>query len=85
MSPCAHRGRGGDWTIETVYKLFPMLRELRARLGGFLSGGEQQMLTIARTLMGNRELLLLDEPSEGWHCWSSKHCSTMSARRRSGA
>jgi branched-chain amino acid transport system ATP-binding protein len=58
-------GRGGDWTIETVYKLFPMLRELRARLGGFLSGGEQQMLTIARTLMGNRELLLLDEPSEG--------------------
>jgi branched-chain amino acid transport system ATP-binding protein len=57
--------RRGHWTIETVYGLFPKLRELRNRQGGFLSGGEQQMLTIGRTLMGNPELLLLDEPSEG--------------------
>jgi branched-chain amino acid transport system ATP-binding protein len=58
-------GRKGHWTVETVYELFPVLRDLRSRQGGFLSGGEQQMLTIGRTLMGNPELLLLDEPSEG--------------------
>ncbi|PHK96691.1 ABC transporter ATP-binding protein [Pseudoroseomonas rhizosphaerae] len=53
------------WTPQRLFALFPSLETLRHRPGGRMSGGEQQMLTIARTLMGNPRLLLLDEPSEG--------------------
>ncbi|QRG08436.1 ABC transporter ATP-binding protein [Xanthobacter dioxanivorans] len=53
------------WTPERIYALFPNLGEMRKRPGGQMSGGEQQMLTIGRTLMGNPSLVLLDEPSEG--------------------
>jgi branched-chain amino acid transport system ATP-binding protein len=53
------------WTPDRLYKLFPNLAEMPDRLGGRMSGGEQQMLTVARTLMGNPFVVLLDEPSEG--------------------
>jgi branched-chain amino acid transport system ATP-binding protein len=53
------------WTPERLFELFPNLAEARNRSGGRMSGGEQQMLTVARTLMGNPKLILLDEPSEG--------------------
>ena len=53
------------WTAEKLFTLFPNLGEMPDRLGGRMSGGEQQMLTVARTLMGNPYLVLLDEPSEG--------------------
>jgi branched-chain amino acid transport system ATP-binding protein len=57
-------GEGG-WTIERVYQLFPKLEERKNNKGAYLSGGEQQMLTVVRTLMGNPRVILVDEPTEG--------------------
>ncbi len=63
----AKRGKDGEdfWNARRVYDMLPLLEPLKNRMGGQLSGGEQQMLTVGRTLMGNPSVLLLDEPSEG--------------------
>jgi branched-chain amino acid transport system ATP-binding protein len=63
----AKKGPDGQdyWNLKRIYEMFPLLAPLKQRMGGHLSGGEQQMLTIGRTLMGNPIGLLLDEPSEG--------------------
>jgi branched-chain amino acid transport system ATP-binding protein len=66
LEVAARKAKGGEgWDKARVYELFPALRGIESRKGGCLSGGEQKMLAIARALMGNPELLLLDEPFEG--------------------
>jgi branched-chain amino acid transport system ATP-binding protein len=59
------RKQSGRWKLDDMFALFPQLREREGALGGVLSGGEQQMLTLCRTLMGDPDLLLIDEPTEG--------------------
>lgn len=61
----SENGNGTKWTVERIFQHFPKLKERAGSKGRFLSGGEQQMLTIGRALMGNPELLLVDEPTEG--------------------
>ena len=60
-----HPRQTGRWTIEDMFQLFPPLRQRADSPGGVLSGGEQQMLTICRTLMGDPHLIMVDEPTEG--------------------
>ncbi len=59
------RGKGSRWSFDDMYRLFPRLKERQHTAAGVLSGGEQQMLTLCRTLMGDPDLVLIDEPTEG--------------------
>ena len=59
------KGRKSRWTLDDMYSMFPRLKERRHTAGGVLSGGEQQMLTLCRTLMGDPDLIMIDEPTEG--------------------
>lgn len=59
------RGKGSRWSLDDMYAMFPRLKEREHTEAGMLSGGEQQMLTLCRTLMGDPELIIIDEPTEG--------------------
>jgi branched-chain amino acid transport system ATP-binding protein len=61
----AAKGRKSHWTVERFYEMYPEIKKLALQMGGHLSGGEQQILTIGRTLMGNPTLIMVDEPTEG--------------------
>jgi branched-chain amino acid transport system ATP-binding protein len=65
MKPARRDGRASPWSFEDAFALFPLLRDRADAPGGVLSGGEQQMLTICRTLMGDPDLIMVDEPTEG--------------------
>jgi len=69
----------GGWSIARAYDSFPQLAERRHQLGGILSGGEKQMLTIVRTLLGNPKLILIDEPTEGLAPIIVEHVNTLIA------
>ena len=59
------KGKGGRWSFDDMYQMFPRLKERQHTEAGVLSGGEQQMLTLCRTLMGDPDLIIIDEPTEG--------------------
>ncbi len=80
------RGEGAaSWTLDRVYASFPLLKKRQGNKGRHLSGGEQQVLTIARTLMGNPELLLVDEPTEGLSPLVAKEVMMMLGQIRDAA
>ena len=75
-----HPRRPGRWSIDDMFQLFPPLRERADKPGGVLSGGEQQMLTICRTLMGDPHLMMVDEPTEGLAPMLVRHVADLLAR-----
>jgi branched-chain amino acid transport system ATP-binding protein len=79
------RKESGRWSMEDMYDLFPRLRERAEAPAGVMSGGEQQMLTLCRTLMGDPDLVMIDEPTEASRPRSSTRSRTSSTRSRSAA
>jgi branched-chain amino acid transport system ATP-binding protein len=84
LTVAARRGVGGRWTLSEIYRLFPRLSERSSNRGEQLSGGEQQLLAIARGLMLNPALLILDEPSEGLSPMMTEEIITLLIQLRQG-